>query len=171
MRLNNVDYIINRANILVERFGTRNPERLAKYLGLVIMERPFKKQKGAYKYMKRTGYIFLKENLPEPMRSIVLLHEIGHHLLHRKQAEVFQEFNLFDMAREPMEYEANLFASQVMLPDEDVVKFIFQGYTAGEIAESMNSDINLVAMKVADLSRRGYAFRVPDHKRNFLKQG
>lgn len=169
MRVNTVDYIIHEADCVVERYETRNPERLAAYLGLIVMERPFKKQKGAYKCIKRTGYIFLKENLPEPMRSIVLLHEIGHHLLHRKQAEAFQEFNLFDMAREPMEYEANLFAAQVMLPDNEMLDYIHQGYTAEKIAGFMNSDINLVAMKVADLSRRGYAFHVPDHRRNFLK--
>ena len=92
------------------------------------------------------------------------LHEIGHDQLHRKQATVFQEFNLFDMTSNSMEYEANLFAAQIALPDEEILDYIFSGLDASQIARAMHSDINLVALKVSELSRRGYSFRNIEHR-------
>lgn len=67
-----------------------------------------------------------------------------------------------------MEYEANLFAAQVMLPDKDTVELIKQGYSLTEIATAMNTDANLVALKATNLKRRGLAFIIPAFKSNFL---
>lgn len=168
-QLNSPDNILSAARRVVRTAESRDPERIAESLGIHVMEAPFRRQKGAYKVIKGQRYIFLKEDLTEPMRSIVLLHEIGHDQLHRYRAEIFQEFTLFDMAGSVMEFEANLFAAHIMLPDDDVLRYIEEGFDAAKIAAVLGSDINLVALKVSDLSRRGHAFRVPEHKRNFLK--
>ena len=104
------------------------------------------------------------------MRRIVLLHEIGHDRLHRRQAKQFQEFRLFDMTNSTMEFEANLFAAQVALPDDVILDYIYQGYSVDQIAGEMKSDINLVAIKVSDLCRRGYSFRVPEHETNIFRE-
>ena len=37
------------------------------------------------------------------------------------------------------------------------------------IAKCMSSDINLVALKVANFNRRGYDFRLQDSRSDFLK--
>ncbi|WP_130838494.1 ImmA/IrrE family metallo-endopeptidase [Lachnoclostridium sp. Marseille-P6806] len=169
MHLNNTDHIIRTADRLLHRTGSRDPEIIAEELNIRIYGVPFQKQKGVYKILKRNRCIFVKEDLEEPMRQIVLLHEIGHDQLHRRQASLFQEFNLFDMNRNIMEYEANLFAAQIMLPDEEVIDYIYQGYSVCQIAGVMNSDINLVALKAADLSRRGYSFRILEHNNTFLQ--
>ena len=168
MHLNNYDSIIRTADRIVDRLGTRDADLIAAGLGITIFEIPFKKQKGAYKVIERNPYIFLKDDLPPVMRSIVILHEVGHDRLHRKQASQFQEFNLFDMSGSRMEYEANLFAAQIMLPDDEMIEYIHQGCSADQIAAMMKSDINLVALKAADLSRRGYAFRPQDYSGRFL---
>jgi len=76
---------------------------------------------------------------------------------------------LVDIHSNIMEYEANLFAAHVGLPDEEIVEYIYQGFDASQIAAAMNSDINLVALKVSELSRRGYSFRNIEHKSDFLK--
>ena len=148
-RLNSTDSIIRRADSLVRSTGTRDPERIAEALGIIVMDVNFEKQKGLYKVILRNRFIFIKSDLSEVMRRIVLLHEIGHDQLHRRLADEFQEFQIFDMRGNVMEYEANLFAAQ--------------------IAMAMASDINLVALKVSELSRRGYTFRDVDHRSDFLK--
>jgi Zn-dependent peptidase ImmA (M78 family) len=168
LTLNTTDEIISRADKLVKQTGSRNPEQIARELGIIIKNVPFKSQKGVYKIIERNRFIFIKEDLDERMRKIVLLHEIGHDRLHRKQAQQFQEFQLFDMTSNTMEFEANLFAAQIALPDDEILEYIYRGYSVGQIAGEMESDINLVAIKVSDLSRRGYSFRVPEHKNNFL---
>ena len=150
-RLNSTDNIIRRADALVRSTGTRDPERIADALGIIVMDVNFEKQKGLYKVILRNRFIFIKSDLSEVMRRIVLLHEIGHDQLHRRLADEFQEFQIFDMRGNVMEYEANLFAAQIAM------------------AMAMASDINLVALKVSDLSRRGYTFRDVDHRSDFLK--
>jgi len=83
-------------------------------------------------------------------------------------ANAFHETNLFDMSCHNIEYEANLFAAQIMFPDDETVDLIKQGYSIKHIAASMNSDPNLVALKATDLNRRGLALNIPDFKANFL---
>ncbi len=168
-RLNSTDNIIRRADALVRSTGTRDPERIAEALGIIVMDVNFEKQKGIYKVILRNRFIFIKSDLSEVMRRIVLLHEIGHDQLHRHLADVFQEFQIFDMRGNVMEYEANLFAAQIALPDEEILEYIRSGYDAAQIAMATASDINLVALKVSELSRRGYAFRDVDHRNDFLK--
>ena len=163
---------VEKAKKIVREYGERNADRLARDLGIIVLPRPFKHQKGAYKIIERNRFVFVKEDLDPIMRAIVLLHEIGHDALHRKEAIAcggFQEFTLFDMRDKRMEYEANMFAAEIALPDEDVLECISLGYDVRQIARDLNSDINLVALKTADLNRRGYHFRAQEHRCDFLK--
>ena len=68
-----------------------------------------------------------------------------------------------------MEYEANVFAAQVSLPDDEILDYIYAGYDIGQIAKMMESDINLVALKADALIAKGYSFRSQEHRNNFLK--
>ena len=154
----------------VRRYGTADPEILAHLLGIRIVETDFATLKGVYKVIKRNAFIFIKADLDPVMRKIVLLHEIGHHALHRKEAQVFQEFSLFtDMSVNRMEYEANLFAAEISLPDDEILEYIYQGNSAEFVASAMESDINLVALKVDALNRRGHNFYSLVHCNSFLK--
>ena len=168
MKLNSNEYIRKKASGIVRKHSTRNAQKLAEDLGITIIEKDFQTQKGAYVNIERNRYIFLKSDLEEPMRSIVILHEIGHDQLHRKESKCFKEFSIFDMTGNTMEYEANLFVANVMLPEDDMIDYMKQGYTVAQIAAAMNSDINLVALKAADLSTRGLKLNLPDYKKNFL---
>lgn len=73
------------------------------------------------------------------------------------------------MTSNSMDYEANLFAAQIALPDDDIIEHIYDGLDASQIARAMHSDINLVALKVSELSRRGYSFRTIEYRNDFLK--
>lgn len=168
MFLNSNDTIIRKANRIVKMTESRSAEKIARELGINLIEVPFKTQKGAYKVIERNRYIFISSFLTEPLRSIVIMHEIGHDQLHRTKAKEFHEFSIFDMTANAMEYEANLFAAHVLLPDDEILEYIYLGYDVAQIAGTMHSDINLVALKAADLTMRGYPLRLQEHKRNFL---
>ena len=163
---------VSVANTIFRTYEHRSPERIAKEAGILIIPAPFKKQKGVYKVIERQPTIFINDSLHPVVREIVFGHELGHHFLHRKeaiQAGGFQEFNLFDMRENRMEYEANLFAAHLMLPDDEVKEYIYKGFDIHQIARAMRSDINLVAIKVAELNRQGFGFRAQEFKSNFLK--
>ena len=101
-----------------------------------------------------------------------MLHEIGHDALRREEAVKaggFKEFNIFDMRQSRMEYEANIFASQISLPDDEILEYIENGYDIQQIARAMHSDINLVALKTDTLIAQGYRFRHQEYRNQFLK--
>lgn len=164
--------IIQKANTLVKTCGTRDPHRIAKELGVEILYCPFARQRGAYKVIMRNRFMFVKEDLHPVMEKIVLLHELGHDTLHRDEATKvggFKEFNIFNMWDSRMEYEANIFAAQISLPDDEILELIEQGYDVQQIAKAMNSDINLVALKADDLIMQGYNFRRQEYRKEFLR--
>jgi Predicted Zn peptidase len=106
------------------------------------------------------------------MSNIVMLHEIGHDILHQSEAIAaggFKEFNIFNMQDIRMEYEANIFASQVALDDDEFLELCEKGYDMQQIARALHSDINLVAMKTDTLISQGYRLRQQEHTNDFLK--
>lgn len=170
MRISANEAII-KANKLVNKYSTRNADRLAEELGVIVKPIPFNNQKGIYKVIERNRFIFIKDDLDPVMHNIVLLHELGHDSMHRKQAITtggFQEFNIFNMQNNRMEYEANLFAAQVSLPDDEILEYIKSGYDIAQIASAMYSDINLVALKISELNNRGFRLNRQEYNRKFL---
>lgn len=164
--------IVQKANHIVRLCGTRDPHKIADELGIEIIYCPFKSQRGAYKVIMRNRFMFIKEDLHPVMENIVLLHELGHDSLHRDEATKaggFKEFNIFDIRDSRMEYEANIFATQIALPDDDFLELAEQGYDVQQIASAMHSDVNLVALKADTLISQGYRLRPQEYKNRFLK--
>lgn len=164
--------IVRKANRLTNELGTNDPHKIARELGIEVIPLSFKKQRGAYKVLMRNRLIFIKDDLHPVMERIVMLHEIGHDALHREEAVKaggFKEFNIFDMRQSRMEYEANIFASQISLPDDEILEYIENGYDIQQIARAMHSDINLVALKTDTLIAQGYRFRHQEYRNQFLK--
>ena len=84
-------------------------------------------------------------------------------------AGAFKEFVLYDMTTRP-EYEANVFAASFLLDEDRMLELIYQyHYDAEQIAKTMNSDINLVALKAAELARDGYRLNALESRADFLK--
>lgn len=164
--------IVQKANRIVAMCGTRDPHRIAKELGIEVLYYPFKAQRGAYKVIMRNRFMFVKNDLHPVMENIVLLHELGHDTLHRTEATKtggFKEFNIFDIRDSRMEYEANVFATQISIPDDDFLELAERGYDVQQIARTLNSDINLVALKTDTLISQGYQLRPQEHRNDFLK--
>lgn len=157
---------------LVKRFHTRDPFEIAKGLGIeVLFCEGFGSLKGMYRVIKRNRFIFINADLNEQMQRIVCAHEIGHDQLHRDLAKnnSIQEFMLYDMTTRP-EYEANVVAAEILLDSQEVLDYIFNlDYTIEQIATAMSTDINLVALKVAELNCQGYKLHQQEHKSDFLK--
>lgn len=166
-----LEYITKKGARLVHRYGTRDPFKIAKELGIKVMfVNDFEKLKGVYRVIKRNRWIFINANLSEWMQKVVCAHELGHDQLHRDFAkgDGLMEFVLYNMDSRP-EFEANVLAAQILLPDDEIIEHIYNGYDAEQIARMMGSDINLVALKVATLNQQGYNFRSIDHNTTFLK--
>ena len=164
------DYIQSVSSDLIKRYDTRDPFELCRATGVEVFFADLGSLKGMYKYLKRNRFAVINENLDDYAKKLVCAHELGHDILHRELAKklCLQEFVLYDMKSRP-EYEANLFASEILLPDDEILTHAHEGYDIDQIARALYTDINLVALKMASMNAKGYQFRtVIEPKSDFL---
>ena len=105
-------------------------------------------------------HIFFLNEKTLQMNQIVCAHELGHDQLHREFAvsNTLQEFTLYAM-NSIQEYEANVLAADLLLEDDAVLELIYDGYDIVRIAAELQSDVNLVALQMDYLSRKGHNLR------------
>jgi len=163
--------IIEQADKLIRRFGTRDPFVIAEGLGIILQySDQLGRLKGLYRVILRNRFMILNQNNEPITARIVCAHELGHDQLHRDFAsrQCLSEIMLYDMSLQP-EYEANLFAAELLLEDETFLEYAKQGFDASQIAHAMETDVNLVALKADCLRQRGYDLHVIPHRSDFLK--
>lgn len=155
--------VFKRANELVRQCGTRDALRIAEELGIwIYYEDAFKDLLGMYTYRWNHRIMLLNPNMDSYLTQMVGAHEVGHDSLHRDlaKAEGLKEFVLFNM-RNNTEYEANAFAAHLLLDNDEVYSLARQGYDVAEISQTLNSHINLVLIKLLEMNKLGYDFRIP----------
>ncbi|MBQ7152792.1 MAG: ImmA/IrrE family metallo-endopeptidase [Clostridia bacterium] len=155
--------IMRAAEGLVKTYGTRDPETIARAMGLqVVTVDTLEKLLGMYTYRWRHGIILLNGCMEDVMRRMVCGHELGHHMLHRQRAKdiTWQEFNLFNI-RDRSEYEANAFLAHLTLDTDRVIEAARQGQDVVGMAGEMYTNVNVMLIKLQELQSLGYGLRVP----------
>lgn len=147
---------------LVENFNTRQARTVLEQRGVVLI--PFSaptKVLGMYKVIKRNHFVFYNPYIDERIQNMVLAHELGHHIYHRKQASKGQlvEYELFDIQGE-MELEANIFAAHFMIDDLELMEALREGYTYAQLAMKFNVNVNLIIFKLNELQRMGHPISI-----------
>lgn len=162
---------VEKADELIAQYGRCSARRLARELDIEILERDFRSQKGVYKTVLKNRFIFVKRDLCDCMKNLVIFHEIGHDQLHRDKADCcggFSEYDIFDMRDHAMEYEANIFAAQFLIPDEELYECIGCGYDLQKTAAALGTDRNIVALKVEILKKKGAILNTQQYSNKFL---
>lgn len=145
---------------IVKRYRTNNPYEIADTLGISINYKPFTSLKGMYYIVDRCAFITLNDSLDETMEKVVLCHEIGHHLLHRHLAsKAFQEFSFYDMSSKP-EMEANIFAANMLIDDDELDSLAREGYPSSQIARMLYVPHPMLLIKMQDMNHRGYNYNI-----------
>lgn len=157
---------------LIRSSGSSDPFEIAKYLGIMVRtSSDFSKLCGIYTIILRKRVIILNNNLSREKKRIVLAHELGHDMLHRDLAEnrTLQEFMLYDMKARP-EYEANMFAADLLISDDEILELVnIYNYDVNQTANALDTDSNLVGIKIESMNHRGYKFKSDiQFKNNFL---
>lgn len=102
--------IKRKVDELIYEWGTREPIRLCKYLGIRVKYGDYGSIKGAFRVILDKKCIFINDNLEENEKKIILSHELGHAILHSNES--IQELLMFEhmVKSGKLENEANLFA-------------------------------------------------------------
>jgi Zn-dependent peptidase ImmA (M78 family) len=154
-------FIYKEVQEIIRRTNTRDPFQIAREMGIhVIINDDFRKLKGMYKVINRSRFIFISGSLSAREQRIVCAHELGHDRFHRHFAKTrpMQDFMLYETSSEN---EANIFAAELLIDDEDVLQLTADGYDVFQVAAQLGYDISLVLVKIDEMRKRGHEMRVP----------
>ncbi|MBR5046639.1 MAG: ImmA/IrrE family metallo-endopeptidase [Eubacterium sp.] len=160
--------ILSLPKALIAEHGTRDPFKLADRLGISVRYINTKRQKGFCTNILNNYYIHINENLSSQMQRMTCAHELGHILLHkdrlrRKKDGRFQrivEMELFDITSST-EYEANLFAANLLIDENVLADLLQEERDIVSIASSLDVNVNLLALKLAEMKKGGEDLRIP----------
>lgn len=161
---NSFDFICDKAEKLKAKYDETNPLKLARYMGIKVLFAPMGKSieccKGFYLTHSRIKTMTINSDLSSDFQRIICSHELGHAVLHNKQAGVkaFHDFGLFDTAS-TFEYEANIFAAELLLEDEDVIERLNDDLSFFQAASELRVPAEILDFKFRTMKWKGYKIR------------
>jgi Zn-dependent peptidase ImmA (M78 family) len=162
----NITNIADEVSRLIKKYDERDPARLAQSMKIMVDYMPMGLHEGCCKGFfivhRRIKHITINCDLPEDLQRVVLAHELGHAVLHAKTGTVsqFHEMNLFDTV-DTREYEANLFASELLLSDEDVLDALNEDAFFFQAARTLYVPSEMLDFKFRVMKRKGYKLESP----------
>ena len=168
-----IEYICECVDKLVFKFGTRNPFEICKGLNIHIHYMDLGTAlKAYYFYQSRIKNIVINTRVNKISSFVLCGHELGHAVLHCDLAAMrgFQEMELLGTLI-PTEYEANIFAAQLLIPDEKIFELLKrQDISFDELAKELSVPTQLLNFKFKILNSKNKNLKLPYQiKSNFLK--
>ncbi|QOY37085.1 ImmA/IrrE family metallo-endopeptidase [Anaerobacillus isosaccharinicus] len=115
-----MELIKRKVELLVSKYDTNCPFKLAKLLGIKVEFEYLGKILGYYNKNFRCQLIHLNENTEEHKQFFVCSHELGHAILHPDENTPFlKKHTLFSTSK--IETEANNFALELIFSKNDCI--------------------------------------------------
>ncbi|MBQ6594759.1 MAG: ImmA/IrrE family metallo-endopeptidase [Clostridia bacterium] len=162
----NYDGISERVASIRKKYGERDLFRLCERMGITVIlhDTPLSVSdfKGFSIIRSRIPIILLNSKMKEELMDTLLAHEIGHSVLHRELAALrgFHDFDLFGM-KDQCEYEANVFAAELLLDNDEVMDVLNQDVTFFGAAKLLRVPPELLDFKFRVLKHQGCAVKPP----------
>ena len=164
-----MQYILEKAKSVLEEFGGRNVFETAENSGVEVWFRALGGLKGFYIFENNCRYIVINNDLDEVTQSVVCAHELGHDTLHRGlSGGGIRESTLF-LANDKTEREANLFASEILISDDDFLSALSYCESVEALSAQLGYPHELVGYKVEAMNMKGHKLRLGDVRNDFLK--
>ncbi|MCL1885956.1 MAG: ImmA/IrrE family metallo-endopeptidase [Dehalococcoidia bacterium] len=155
-----IDYIAGEAQKLTSQYQTRDPYKICAELGIKLRHKNLGDLKAYYFFHVQIRSIVLNNRISDVLQRILVAHELGHDQLHKDVAmlEGFKETELFDITQ-PTEYEANLFAAELLIDDDELLELIDDGKDYFSIASELCIPSDFLDFKLRILKHRGYRIK------------
>lgn len=136
-----------QANKIARMFKSRDPFEIVRGLNVILVHYPLDGVRGFYQYFQRNNIIYLDERLSDPEQRFVLAHELGHMFLHKKANAIFMDTRTqLNGAR--YEREADLFAMELLLPDELLSEYMIFNYSVEQLSRITGYSKRLINLKI-----------------------
>lgn len=162
--------IENIVKKLIKHHKTNDPYKLCEKMGIEVVSADIGSLKGMYTCIKRNRFIVINENLDDSIKKVVCAHELAHDQLHRgmSSSSWMKDYDL-TIVNSKYEYEANMFAAELLVQEDELMDLIKESKSLNEIAKIICIDPNLISMKVKRLIDKGYCLIPQDYNSKFLK--
>lgn len=129
----------------VRKYDTRNPFALAEHLNIEVQYGDMGSRSGCYMFLKNHRCIFLNENLSHAEKNLIMAHELGHAIMHRKQNCYFIK-NKTLLLNSKIEREANMFAAELLIEDELIMDH--KDFTIDQLARLTGYEEKLIELRL-----------------------
>jgi Zn-dependent peptidase ImmA (M78 family) len=136
-------------NNLVNKYKTRDVYELCDYLNIKIMYEDLGNIKGFYQSCLDSQIVHINIDLDDREKRIVAAHELGHVILHKELNILFLESNTY-FVKNKYEKEANKFAIELLLKDDDLDKDSFKNMTLDHLSTYFEIPKELLIYKFND---------------------
>ena len=167
--------IVRAVDRLKRRYHETDPFKLCAAMGIILIPQSLgiaqDAIKGFYLESKRIRTITVNSDMPLLIQKFIVAHELGHAELHRKLGMfAFNEVGLFDESSR-QEKDANLFAAELLLDDDEVLQTLNEDNTFFSAAASLEIPMELLDFKFRVMKWKGYKLVEPPiiARSNFLK--
>ena len=143
------EYIVKKANELIQECGERNPYYAAEQNGAILKYKDLGTLKGAYFGNMKVPVIVINSELDENTQKTVCAHELGHHILHKGQMLSCDTADL--QSASILEREANIFASAFLIDAEKALGLLSVGNTIEQVSAIMGISKELLLFLLSTL--------------------
>ena len=152
-------------------YGTRDPEEIFRQRRAAVKHTAPEGLRGLICSVSRAAFVSVDASLPESVKRMTFAHLLGHSVLHRRQILSGRTFE------EPAEYtagtaerEADLFAAELLIKDEEILRLKDEGLNEGQIVAAFGALRELVPHKLFSMRSRGISIGDDVCRADFLKR-
>ncbi|MFC7064010.1 ImmA/IrrE family metallo-endopeptidase [Halobacillus seohaensis] len=138
-----------KVDSLIRKHNTNCRFQIAEKIGIQVQFEPLGEILGYYSRHFRIPFIHINENIGEDQIGFVCGHELGHATLHPKSNTPFLKKHTY-YSTHKIEREANGFAVELLIPDEDLDDFKDHNITIYEAANMYGIPKDLVQLKTVE---------------------
>ncbi len=167
-------YIIEKAYEIKNKYTYCNTKALCREMGIILnpanMGKDINSGKGFCFRANGLFVITFNADLTKELQNAIIYHELGHIVLHYDGDNFcFNDYSMFDESRKK-EIEANLFAAELMMTDEDVLDALNDDGSFYTAAAKLYVPFEFIDYKFRLMNYKGYKIAPPMLARaDFLK--
>lgn len=145
--------IKHKAENVIHEHGTNNVYQICEELSIVILKENLGSISGFLQYYKEKDTYLIHVNKNSVHPNLIIAHELGHYYLH-KNLNSFQMENCSLVLGNKLEIQANIFATELLLPDHVLTNELpnLHSWTLKQIASFFQLPLFVVEYKMEHIN-------------------
>ncbi|AZV49375.1 ImmA/IrrE family metallo-endopeptidase [Bacillus halotolerans] len=144
--------IKHKVQSILLSYGTNDVYEICEQLNIIITKNNLGQAEGLLQHLKEEKRYIIHTNENLTHQTFIVAHELGLYFLH-KNLNTFKMANCSVVLKDKLEHQANIFASELLLPDKLLKEHLFeiQNLTINQLASFFNLPTHVIQHKHSQL--------------------